>query len=110
MNDIEIKTTDKELASELRKLKIDDLKIDQRIRFFDCADPEIMAASNKILTFIIASGSGVALNLFSSWLYDKIKNRNNDSSVKINEIEISGNSNLKVEIHNHIYSSEKEIS
>ncbi len=105
-NDVELKISSKELGNELRSLKIDDLAISQRISFFDCADPEVMAASNQVLTFIITSGSSVALSLFSAWLYDRLKDKNKDS-IKINGIEISGNNNnLKIEIHNHITHSE----
>ena len=108
--DNELKVSDKELGNELRSLKIDDLEIGQIMSFVDCADPEIMAASNKVLTFIITSGSSVALSLLSVWLYDKLKNKNKNS-IKINGIEISSNNNnnnnnLKIEIHNHIHSSE----
>ncbi|NQZ90951.1 MAG: hypothetical protein HRT97_01260 [Moritella sp.] len=106
-SDVVLKISDKELANDLRNLKIDDLEIGQRISFFNCADPEVMAASNQVLTFIITSGSSVALSLFSAWLYDNLKNKNKEDSIKINGVEISGNNNnLKIEIHNHIHSSE----
>tara|TARA_R110001583_G_scaffold195238_1_gene370844 strand:- start:1751 stop:2086 length:336 start_codon:yes stop_codon:yes gene_type:complete len=108
-NDVVLKISDKELANDLRNLNIDDLEIDQRISFFDCADPEAMAASNQVLTFIITSGSSFALSLFSAWLYEKLKNKNKEDSIKINGVEILGNNNnLKVEIHNHIHSSETD--
>ncbi|ASZ51778.1 hypothetical protein [Vibrio parahaemolyticus] len=101
--DFELKFVDRELANELRNLKIDDLQVGQRINFTDCADPEVMAASNQVLTFIVTSGSSVALSLFSAWLYDKLKGKKSNNSIKINGIEVSGNSNnLKIEIHNHI--------
>ncbi|PMG37150.1 hypothetical protein BCU97_11775 [Vibrio splendidus] len=75
---------------------------------FDCLDPKIMITSNNILTFI-TTGSSVALSLFSSWLYDKLKAKGGTESIQINGVEISGNhNNLKIEIHNHIQPSDSE--
>lgn len=109
MGEIEVKTEDKELAKELQSLKIDGLQIGRRIKTFDCADPEVMAAANQVATFIITAGSSVALSLFSSWLYDRLKSKKKDEGTKINGIEISGdNNNLKVEIHNHIHLSDSK--
>ncbi len=51
----------------------------------------------------------MALSLFSSWLYDKLKAKGSAASIQINGVEISGDhNNLKVEIHNHIQSSDRE--
>ncbi|EMA2414962.1 hypothetical protein U2G71_004325 [Vibrio vulnificus] len=109
MNKIELKFTDSELANELRKIDISDVSVGQRVNVFDCSDPEVMIASNKILTFIVTTGSSVALSLFSSWLYDKLKAKGGTESIKINGVEISGNhNNLKIEIHNHIQPSDSE--
>lgn len=109
MNKIELKFTDSELADELRKIDISDVSVGQRVNVFDCADPEVMIASNKILTFIVTTGSSVALSLFSSWLYDKLKAKGGTESIQINGVEISGNhNNLKIEIHNHIQPSDSE--
>ncbi|OBX37862.1 hypothetical protein A8U91_02241 [Halomonas elongata] len=104
---IEIKTEDNELAKELQSLDIDGLKVGRRIASFDSAGPELMAAANQVATFVITSGDPIALSLFSSWLYDRLKSKKKAQSIKINGIEISGNNeNLKVVIHNHIHLSD----
>ncbi len=109
MSKIELKFTNSELANELRKMDISGVSVGQRMNVFDCADPEMMITSNKILTFIVTTGSSVALSLFSSWLYDKLKAKGSAASIQINGVEISGDhNNLKVEIHNHIQSSDRE--
>lgn len=109
MGQIEVKTTDKELTKELQLLNIDEVQVGRRINTFDSCDPEVMASANQVATFIITVGGSVALNLLSSWLYDRLKSGSRAESTKINGIEISGdNNNLKVEVHNHIHSSESK--
>ncbi|WP_144983186.1 hypothetical protein [Halomonas sp. C22] len=104
MSRIEIRTEDVELAKDLQSLDIDGLDIGRRIATFDGADPELMAAANQVATFVISSGSTIALSLFSSWLYDRLKRSKKEKNIKINGVKISGNNeNLKVEIHHHIH-------
>lgn len=110
MNEIELKFSDHGLANELRALDIADIKVMRRINVLDCAEPEVMSALNNTFTFIVTTGSSVALSLFSSWLYDKLKSKNNTDGIQINGIKISGdNNNLKIEIHNHIRSQDNKI-
>ncbi|MEZ9956168.1 hypothetical protein AB4389_21820 [Vibrio cyclitrophicus] len=91
------------LADELTKLNIDGLKVGRKLETRDCADPEVMAASNQVFTFVVTTIGPIALNLFSAWLYDKLKSKPSSEVIKVNGIEISGNvSNLKVEINNYI--------
>jgi hypothetical protein len=109
MNRIEINTEDAELAKDLQSLNIDGLEIGRRIDTFDGVDPELMTAANQAATFVITSGSSIALSLFSSWLYDRLKRGKKEKSIKINGVEISGNNEkLKVEIHNHIHLSDSK--
>lgn len=99
----QLELVDRTLASELTNLNIDGLKVGKRLNTIDCADPESMVASNHALTFVVTVMAPVALNLFSTWLYDKLKSRSSSEIIKINGIEISGNvTNLKIEINNYI--------
>lgn len=103
---ITIETYDKELASELRHLNIDDTQINQRISTYDCADPSLVSNASQILTFVVTIGGTVAINMFSSWLYEKIKSKNKDLNIKINGVKINGDgNNLHIVIHNHFHSN-----
>ncbi|SDN73574.1 hypothetical protein [Vreelandella arcis] len=84
MSRIEIKTEDVELAKDLQSLDIDGLQVGRRVVAFDGADPELMAAANQVATFVISSGSTIALSLFSSWLYDRLKRGKQEKNIKIN--------------------------
>ncbi|MGL6488988.1 hypothetical protein ACSZNF_19125 [Aeromonas hydrophila] len=110
MSEVELKFSDHGLAKELSSLDIADIKVRRKINVLDCAEPEVMSTLNNTFTFIVTTGSSVALSLFSSWLYDKLKSKGNIDNVQINGVQISGdNNNLKIEIHNHIQSQDNKI-
>ncbi|CAK1947185.1 hypothetical protein [Vibrio crassostreae] len=108
MSEIKLQFSDKELAQELLSLDVEDLEVSQSARFFNCNDPSLISATSNVMTFVITTSGTVALGLFVNWLSDKLKNKGDKASVKINEVEFSGdNNNIHVEINNHLHINQK---
>jgi hypothetical protein len=84
---IALKTTDKNLADDLQAVKIDGLTVHPRIAFKDSGSVPVVI--DTIWQFTINHASELALALFASWLYDKIK-RNPKEKTIINGQTISG--------------------
>ena len=83
---IALKTLDKEFYSELSSKNIEGISVEYKpveMAFDHAIDAE------HIIDLVITLSSSVAINLFSNWLYDKIK-RNPCAKYTINCNNISG--------------------
>jgi hypothetical protein len=78
MQRISIQTTDKTFYTDFKNQNFDGLNISVYTK--DSIEKEI---SDILTYFVTAVGGGIALNVFSNWLYDKIKN-NPDKKTVIN--------------------------
>ncbi len=79
MNGINIVTTDKFLANDLKAMNIDGLSIAYRQRVMNTAD--IKYITDTMLNIVIYFACPVAINIFSSWLYDRIKNDKSNKTI-----------------------------
>ena len=78
MNELIIETEDKKLYEDIRTAKIQGLTIARRVFNCDSADVISTIPSTTIIVIIAAVGTtagNLALNLFSSWLYDRSKKK-----------------------------------
>lgn len=75
---IQITTTDKTFANDLKTANIDGLNINPRIFFRDSVD--VQPLIDEALKFTITVGKA-ALPLLIKWLYDKRKGNNKDKIV-----------------------------
>ena len=87
MGDPFIKTTDSQLADDLKSVNIAGLTVCPRFSFQDSA--EIKSVIDHVWQFSINHIDDIALGLFINWLYDKIK-RNPKEKTVINGQTISG--------------------
>jgi hypothetical protein len=81
-----LETSDKELLLELSSKNTEDIIAKYKpveIAFDHAIDAE------RIIEMVITLSSSVAINIFSNWLYDKVK-RDPHKQVKINGNNISG--------------------
>jgi len=102
MEEIVITSLDRNLANDLQAEGIKDISVGRQISTMDCANPEIMAQMNSVVTLVVSGASTIALSLFSSWLYERLKNKP-DMKTKINGIEVSGKDNdVKIQVNNYI--------
>ena len=76
MKRISIQTSDKNFYTDFNNQKFVGLKISVFTK--DSGEKEITDA----LTYIVTFGAGIAANVFSNWLYDKIK-KNPDNKIVI---------------------------
>jgi len=77
MNRISIQTTDKTFYTDFKNQNFNGLKISVYTK--DAIEKE----TSDILTYFVTGIGGIALNVFSNWFYDKIKN-NPDKNTVIN--------------------------
>jgi hypothetical protein len=70
---LEIKTSDESLFSDLKAENIQDLKLSQRI--FTCDSADWIPPTVKVLTIIVSTSKEISLALLSAWLYDRFKNK-----------------------------------
>jgi type 1 glutamine amidotransferase len=82
MKRISLQTSDKTFYTDFNNQKFDGLKISVFTK--DSVEKEITDA----LTYIVTFGAGIATNVFSNWLYDKIK-KNPDNKIVINGNQIN---------------------
>jgi hypothetical protein len=81
-----LETTDKELYSELSSKNIEGIAAEYKpveMAFDHAIDAE------RIIDLVITLSSPVAINIFSNWIYDKLK-RNPNQQITINGNIISG--------------------
>jgi len=82
MKRISIQTSDKSFYTDFNNQNFDGLKISVFTK--DSVEKEI----TDVITYIITFGAGIAANVFSNWLYDKIK-KNPDNKIVINGNQIN---------------------
>jgi hypothetical protein len=76
MKRISIQTSDKTFYTDFKNKNFDGLRISVYTK--DSIEKEI---SDTVTYFITGIGGGIALNVFSNWLYDKIKNTPDKNTV-----------------------------
>ncbi len=87
MTDIIINTNDSQLADDLKSVNIEGLTVRPRFMFRDSGD--IQPVIDNVWQFAVNHTGDIALGLFISWLYDRLK-RNPKKKTVINGQEISG--------------------
>lgn len=97
---IEICTSDKSLVTDLWAEKIPDITVGKRMSVCDSA--EWIPAAEELTTIIVTSASTVALSLFSSWLYDRIKNKKPDKTTVNNTNVVNNPKEITIIINNSI--------
>lgn len=98
--ELEICTSDKNLVTDLWAEKIPDITVAKRMSVCDSA--EWIPAAEELATIIITSSSTVALSLFSSWLYDRIKNKKPDKTTINNTNIVNNPKEITIIINNSI--------
>ena len=92
---IALNTTDRNLANDLKSIKIDGLTVRPRFTFNDSGSVPVM--SDGIWEFTIICAGNLTIALFANWLYDKIKH-NPKEKTTINGQIISGENIQSIQI------------
>lgn len=87
MFELFINTDDSNFFRELQSAKIPGLKISIRGQAMDSIDAPIISTAS---TIIVSTFGTVALNVFSSWLYDRLK-KDKSHITTINQQNITNN-------------------
>lgn len=99
-----IQTSDISFWSDLKKENIPDLSVVKRMSFCDTADQ--LPSASTISTFVITVSTSVAVKIFSSWLYDRLKKKK-PTYTNINNVDITNNhTEVNIVINNIVNESQ----
>lgn len=104
MNELVITTSDKDLVTDIQSVAIDGIVTNKKIQLIKAGAILTTDTSNinNAVDIVVKYSGDVAVALFASWLYDRLKNKETKQT-KINGIEVSGEGNdVHVQIHTYI--------
>jgi len=104
MKELIISTADKNLETDIQSVAIAGIVTNKKIRFVRAGAILTTDTSNinNAVDIIVKYSGDVAVALFASWLYDRLKNKETKQT-KINGIEVSGEGNdVHVQINTYI--------
>ena len=83
-----VKTTDVGFQKGLNEKNIPDVRVAKAMSFCDSAD--YIPTAGELLTFFVTVSGSVAISLFSSWLYERIRKQKPNETI-INNVNITDN-------------------
>lgn len=101
-----VKTTDVGFQKGLNDENIQDVRVVKAMSFCDSAD--YIPTTGELLTFFVTIPGSVALSLFSSWIYERIRKQKPNETI-INNVNITDNrEQITIVINQIVKESEKD--